>query len=141
MADADTARSDDAPQGPLSLSLADWWCVLKAVGATADRANLALIAAGLAFFGLMAVIPGLAAFAALVGLFADPQLLADQIQALGGVAPDAVVSIIHGQVLRLLEDAELSRRVSASAAGRALTQFTWHEAQKKLVRVYRRLLD
>lgn len=103
MADADTARSDDAPEGPLSLSLADWWCVLKAVGATADRANLALIAAGLAFFGLMAVIPGLAAFAALVGLFADPQLLADQIQALGGVAPDAVVSIIHGQVLRLLE--------------------------------------
>lgn len=89
--------------GPLSLAPRDWWCVLQGVRATAERANIALIAGGVAFFGLMAVIPGVAALVALVGLFGDPAWLADQIAALGGLAPDAVVSIIHAQVARLLE--------------------------------------
>lgn len=88
--------------GPWALTLTDWWCVVKGVGATAERANLALISAGVAFFGLMAVIPGLAAMAALVGVLGDPAWLGQQIAALGGVAPDAVVTIIHEQVSRLL---------------------------------------
>src|SRR5215216_306790 len=44
------------------------------------------------------------------------------------------------QVLRLLNDLELSQRLSNSAAERALRKFTWHEAQKKLVKVYEHLL-
>jgi glycosyltransferase involved in cell wall biosynthesis len=44
------------------------------------------------------------------------------------------------QVLMLLKDFELSKRLSASAAERALTKFTWHVAQKKLVKVYEKLL-
>ena len=44
------------------------------------------------------------------------------------------------QVLALLNDFELSQRLSASASERALTKFTWHEAQKKLLKVYEKLL-
>lgn len=88
--------------GPLSLTPAQWWCVLQGVGATAERANLALISAGVAFFGLMAVIPGIAAVVALVGVFGDPAWLGQQIEALSGIAPDGVVTIIHEQVSRLL---------------------------------------
>ncbi|HSL28429.1 MAG TPA: glycosyltransferase family 4 protein [Anaerolineales bacterium] len=44
------------------------------------------------------------------------------------------------KVLALLDDMELSKRLSNSATQRALTKFTWHEAQKKLVKVYRKLL-
>ncbi len=44
------------------------------------------------------------------------------------------------QVLTLLNDYELSRRLADSATERALTKFTWHEAQKKLIKVYGRLL-
>jgi membrane protein len=100
---AATAHQERLRGGPHNLSLSDWWSVLKGVGATMERANLALMSAGVAFFGLMAVIPGMTALIALVGLFGDPAWIGDQIQALGGVAPDAVVSIIHGQVQRLLE--------------------------------------
>lgn len=92
--------------GPLSLTPAQWWCVIKGVGATAERANLALISAGVAFFALTAVIPGLAALAALVGVFGDPAWIGQQIEALGGLAPDAVVTIIHEQVSRLLSASE-----------------------------------
>jgi glycosyltransferase involved in cell wall biosynthesis len=44
------------------------------------------------------------------------------------------------QVLALLNDIELSKRLSESATERALTKFTWHGAQKKLVKVYEKLL-
>ena len=44
------------------------------------------------------------------------------------------------QVLVLLNDVELSRRLAESAAERALTKFTWHESQKKLLKVYWKLL-
>ncbi len=45
------------------------------------------------------------------------------------------------QVLILLNDVELSKRLSDSATERVLHKFTWHEAQKKLVKVYEHLLE
>jgi glycosyltransferase involved in cell wall biosynthesis len=44
------------------------------------------------------------------------------------------------QVLRLLNDYNLSKQLADSATERALTKFTWHAAQKKLVKVYEKLL-
>ena len=44
------------------------------------------------------------------------------------------------QVLALLNDFELSKRLAESASERALTKFTWHESQKKLLKVYGNLL-
>ena len=45
------------------------------------------------------------------------------------------------QALLLLDDFESSKRLADSASERALTKFTWHESQKKLVKVYQRLLN
>lgn len=95
-----------AAPGPLSLWLTSWRSVLDGIAATAERSHLALISAGVAFFGLMAVIPGLAALIAIVGVLGEPQWVGDQVRALRGLAPDAVISIIHGQVERLLEASE-----------------------------------
>ncbi len=92
--------------GMFSMTPGQWLGVFKGIRATADRTNLALISAGVAFFGLMAAVPGLAALMAIVGLLGEPQWVAEQVRALRGVAPDAVVSIIHGQVERLLETAD-----------------------------------
>jgi glycosyltransferase involved in cell wall biosynthesis len=39
------------------------------------------------------------------------------------------------RVLALLNDFELSKRIAQSASERALTKFTWHEAQKRLLKV------
>jgi glycosyltransferase involved in cell wall biosynthesis len=44
------------------------------------------------------------------------------------------------QALALLDDFDLSNRLAASASERALTQFTWHESQKKLGKVYEKFL-
>jgi glycosyltransferase involved in cell wall biosynthesis len=44
------------------------------------------------------------------------------------------------QILTLLNDVELTQRLVDSATERALTKFTWHESQKKLLKVYDGLL-
>ena len=44
------------------------------------------------------------------------------------------------QVLTLLQNYDLSKRLADAATERALTKFTWHAAQKKLVKVYSKLL-
>jgi glycosyltransferase involved in cell wall biosynthesis len=44
------------------------------------------------------------------------------------------------QLLAALNDRALAERLAASAAERARTMFTWHEAQKRLARVYEKLL-
>ncbi|MBN2549804.1 MAG: glycosyltransferase family 4 protein [Anaerolineales bacterium] len=45
------------------------------------------------------------------------------------------------QILTLLENPDLAKRLADSAAERANSKFTWHAAQKKLLSVYRRLSD
>ena len=44
------------------------------------------------------------------------------------------------QTLALLNDFELSKRLADSASERALSKFTWHESQKKLLKVYGEIL-
>lgn len=44
------------------------------------------------------------------------------------------------QTLTLLNDFDLSKRLAESASERVRTKFTWHESQKKLVKVYEKLL-
>ena len=44
------------------------------------------------------------------------------------------------QIARLLDDRSLAERLAANAAERAQTNFTWHAAQKKLLKVYDALL-
>jgi len=41
----------------------------------------------------------------------------------------------------LLNDRDLAKRLAASATERVLKKFTWHEAQKKLLKVYEKLLE
>lgn len=44
------------------------------------------------------------------------------------------------KLLRALADRPLAERLAASAAARARSRFTWHEAQKRLARVYEKVL-
>ncbi|MFN8401664.1 MAG: glycosyltransferase family 4 protein [Anaerolineales bacterium] len=45
------------------------------------------------------------------------------------------------QANQLLKDMDLSKRLADSAAGYVREKFTWHESQKKLLKVYERLLE
>jgi glycosyltransferase involved in cell wall biosynthesis len=54
-------------------------------------------------------------------------------------APDDADDLAR-QIMRVLTDRELAEKLATHAAARARSKLTWHEAQKKLLKVYERLL-
>ena len=54
-------------------------------------------------------------------------------------APDDADDLAR-QIRRVLDDGELAEKLATSAAARARSKLTWHAAQKKLLKVYDKLL-
>lgn len=67
-----------------------------------NRANVSLAAAGVAFFGVFALFPAMAAVIALFGLLADPGVVEAQFALLDEVIPEAPYRLIDGQLDALL---------------------------------------
>jgi membrane protein len=67
-----------------------------------EKRNIGLIAAGVAFFALLAVFPGLAALIALFGFFADPLIIQDQLALMADLMPPAAHVLLTNQVTRLV---------------------------------------
>ncbi len=61
----------------------------------ADRVGL--IAAGVAFYGLLALFPAIAALIAISGLIVEPSQIVDQLDSLSGLMPEEVISIVTAQ--------------------------------------------
>jgi len=72
------------------------------LGAEIDRTNLGLIAAGCAFFGVVAIFPAIAAVIALFGLVADPGVVTEQMELLREIMPAEAYTVFSTQVLGLL---------------------------------------
>lgn len=76
----------------------------KAVERIANRllsSELSLFAAGIAFYGLLAVFPAIAAFAALYGIFADTGTVYNTLSPLRGIIPPAAYDILGNQMIAL----------------------------------------
>lgn len=82
---------------------------VKRVSSRIGADNLNVVAAGVAFYGLLALFPFLAALISVFGLLADPARLREQMQALQGAVPPQAYEIIDAQVQQLMrQDATLS---------------------------------
>lgn len=77
------------------------WHILRAVWMTAGEKHLGLIAAGVAFFGVFGIFPGIAAVIAIFGLLADPLIIAEQLALMEGIIPPDAYNLIASQVFRL----------------------------------------
>ncbi|MCA0919021.1 YihY/virulence factor BrkB family protein [Pseudooceanicola nanhaiensis] len=75
---------------------------LRGVFAQLDSANMGLVAAGVAFFSMLAIFPGLAALIALYGLISDPHVLLEQMALLQDIVPPDVYNLIAKQVETLI---------------------------------------
>jgi membrane protein len=78
------------------------WRVLSAVWQTAGEKHLGLIAAGVAFFGMFGIFPGIAAIIAIFGLVADPVLISDQLSLMEGIIPPDAYRLLSGQISGLV---------------------------------------
>lgn len=74
------------------------WRVWLGVG----RDHLSIIAAGVAFFGMLAIFPAIAALIAVYGFFADPAQIAETLGVLRPIVPHDVFQMIEAQVGQLV---------------------------------------
>ena len=74
------------------------WLALKALASEIADKNVSLIAAGVAFFALLSLFPGLAAMVAIWGLFSDPVSVNDQLAIVQPLVPGDVYQLIEQQL-------------------------------------------
>jgi membrane protein len=90
----------------------DWSAVLWRVYQKINKNRLLAVAAGVVFYGLLAVFPTITAFVSLYGLMADPSTIHERLSLATGVLPQGALNILNEQLTRLT-----SHRTSALSAG------------------------
>ena len=78
------------------------WDFVVAVWLRVGDGHFGLIAAGVAFFAMFAVFPGLAAAVAVWGMFADPGVIAGYLTVAERFLPPEARTLIHDQVMGLI---------------------------------------
>ena len=66
-----------------------------------NQDNISIVSAGVTFFTLLAVFPGIGAFVALYGLLADVDQARQHLRTLAVVMPPDVVKLIGDEMLRI----------------------------------------
>ena len=87
---------------PQEFSLSNWWQITKRILYKVEQDNMSLIAAGVAFYFLLAMFPLLAALVSMYGLFTDQQTLLQHMNLLVGVIPEQSREILEAQIKSLL---------------------------------------
>ena len=82
--------------------LREWYNIARQVIDDLGEKNAALISAGVAFYGLFAIFPGIAATISLFGLFADPTVVDSQLDLMRGLMPPGVFALFEAQIDGLL---------------------------------------
>jgi membrane protein len=83
---------------PREIPSRGWLDIAKRVKTQIKQDRLSIIAAGVAFYGLMAVFPGLVALVGIYGLVADPAQVESHAQMLSGILPPQAAQVIMGQL-------------------------------------------
>ena len=74
-----------------------WLAVLRRVWDRVGKDNMSIVAAGCAFYAMLALFPAITALVSIYGLVADPQQVEQQVNAMQGVLPEEAASLIATQ--------------------------------------------
>ena len=88
---------------PLPLSWADWKIVLWRTYLRSGKDRLPATAAGVVFFGLLAVFPAITALVSCYGLFANPSTIGANLRTLSLLLPDGSFQIVQDQIGRVVD--------------------------------------
>lgn len=117
----------------LGAALSPWLLLLRRLKARMVEHNLLIIAAGVAFYALLAIFPALAALVALYGLVLDPEHIGQLAGALQGVLPDQVLGLLQRR-LRALAQADRGSLGLGAAGGFVLALWVASAAVRGLIR-------
>lgn len=127
-------RGGDAGHGaetPSEIPARGWWAIAKRVAGDVSEDRVLAEAAGVTFYALLSIFPGLAALVSIYGLFADPATISDHLDALSGVVPGGGMQIISDQVHRLASSSNKALGLGA-ALGIATALWSANQGTKAL---------
>jgi membrane protein len=110
---SDRGRSADRPG---AIPAPGWRDILWRVWAQVGEDNISIVAAGVAFYAMLALFPAITAFVSLFGLFADPDQVQAQFATLRGVIPDDAWSLLNDQLTAVVSAKPGSLGISALIA-------------------------
>ena len=87
---------------PLQIPVRGWRDIFWRFYQRTGEDRLLAIAAGVVFYGLLAVFPTITAMVSLYGLFADPKTIGNNLQTLSVMLPDGSFQIVQDQIGRVL---------------------------------------
>jgi membrane protein len=101
-------RSDVGSQAdsPTQIPVRGWRQVLGRAIRQSQEDNIPLLAAGVAFFGFLALFPALIALVTLVGLVADPGQVTQQVQSFTAGLPQAAQQLISDQLAAITHSSD-----------------------------------
>src|SRR6195256_7023768 len=79
-----------------------WWTILRNFWAEIDRDHVSIMAAGIAFYALLSIFPGMSALISIYGLVADPAAIENQLNSLSGVLPQEALKLLSDQLHTLV---------------------------------------
>jgi membrane protein len=99
-------RSEPASNGRPATTLSGnsarrWKDILLGVYREISAGRILANAAGVSYYALLALFPGIAALVSIYGLFADPSTIASHLDAISGVAPGGAIDVLRDQLTRL----------------------------------------
>jgi membrane protein len=86
---------------PSEIPAKGWKDILWRVYQEIGKDRIVAVAAGVTFYGLLALFPAIAAIVSLYGLFADPSTINEHLATLSGLLPGGATDIISEQVKRI----------------------------------------
>jgi membrane protein len=93
-----------------------WRSVAKNVWAEAKRDNLTLLAAGVAFYAMLALVPSLVALVTVYALVADPARIPEQIEPMTSLLPQEAVALVEQQLTAIVESSSGSLTVGLAVS-------------------------
>jgi membrane protein len=108
-----TATHDRPVKRPMGFATADWKAALWRVKDVVATHNLTLVAAGIAFYSMLALFPMIGALGAIYGFFADPSDIVRQMDFLDGIAPPQAIEIISAQATKVASTSSRALGIAA----------------------------
>jgi membrane protein len=116
---------------PSDVPAKGWGDILSRTKAQIAEDNLSIVAAGVAFYAFMAVVPALAAIIAIYGLVSDPTQVSRHIEALARVLPGEVLPLLRDQMTRIASNGQ--KAGIGAIVGFALALYSSANATKALI--------
>ncbi|MEX2513647.1 MAG: YihY/virulence factor BrkB family protein [Cyclobacteriaceae bacterium] len=90
-------------RSPSEISLSEWKALLLKVKDQIAENNVIIVAAGVAFFGFLAIFPAIMALISIYGLVMDPQQIEEQLITISSMMPDQTYEILQKRIDKFIK--------------------------------------